>query len=428
MRKLEDLGAVRKAQSPEVLSVMQLYAAREPLFPNLKTLDMWPNGEYIPFIPLFLSPRTSTINIWDFRSDLPKAMVASIITTLPILCPNLQEINFASLPNDPMVVAAVSRMLLAGNRNDFRCFRVDSPLTEEARQVISNLPNLRDLSVVIEKGTSLPSVVLPNLSNLIVKYDDDNDVLPMLRGATFGKLATVTFFSGSEQIGDFLEAFEKVALAASVQNTLSEFYLYKSQPWNPNYSSLLQFTQMNTLEVQFSCRAGCSSTVDDDVITNLARAMPKLQSLELGDPPCHNTPTGVTAKGLVTLAHHCPNLCTLRVHLQVDGLCVAPAISGVTPGTGSTVPRRNCALMSLDVGEIPLSEESVLTVALILAHIFPHIEGIVCSHPNWDKVVDAIYNAREIIDRSSEEHPLSAPQINLSNTSPGDTLYPGPTL
>jgi len=421
MRKLGGSGALQSAWSP-VLSVLQSYAVNESLLPNLKILDLRPDKELVPFIPLFISPRTSIIRVWDFQSNLPKAMVASMIANFPTRCPNLQEITLYFLPSDPMVAAAVSGILLTNNRYALRCFRVDSPLTEEAHQVIWNLPDLRNLSVVIEKDVSLPSVVLPNLTNLEVKYDHDNDLLRVFHGATFGKLAAVTLHSGSKQIGDFLEAFERVALAASVQNTLSNFSLYTQRPWNPNYSSLLPFTQLTMLDVQFPCRDGCSSTVDDDVITNLARAMPRLRILELGDPPCHDISIGVTAKGLMILANHCPNLHTLCVHLQVDSLCVPPAISEVPPGTRFTALRRDCTLSDLVVGEIPLSEESVPTIALTLAHIFPHIESIDYSDENWDKVMDAICNSREIINRSSEEHPHSIPRSNLSDTSPGATL------
>jgi len=43
-------------------------------------------------------------------------------------------------------------------------------------------------------------------------------------------------------------------------------------------------------------------------------------------------------------------------------------------------------LVDLDVGEIPLWEESVSTVALTLAHIFPRIEAIRYVDENWEKV------------------------------------------
>ena len=131
------------------------------------------------------------------------------------------------------------------------------------------------------------------------------------------------------------------------------------------------------------------------------------------DPPCDDFTTGVTAKGLVVIAHYCPDLCVLRVHLQVDTLCVPSAISGVTPGTGSTVPRRDCALWDLEVGEIPLPEESISTVALTLAHIFPRLTNIDHVDDNWGKVVDAICNSREIISRSSKEHPFLHPGVTF---------------
>jgi len=72
----------------------------------------------------------------------------------------------------------------------------------------------------------------------------------------------------------------------------------------------------------------------------------------------------------------------------------------------------------------PDTEESVLTVALTLAYIFPCIEGIDCDDRNWDRVVNAICDSREVIDCSSEEHPLLAPWGNFTDTSPGAALDP----
>ena len=421
MRKLRGLGA-KESRSSEALSVLQLRATNEPMFPNLKTLDLWHNGEAIPFIPLFLSPRTTAITLGFSESAPPNAIIASVIATFPTLCPNLQEIILYSLPRGPMVTAAVSGMVLASNENTLRCFRVDSPLTEAARQVIYKLLNLRNLSVVIERDASSTSVVLPNLTNLAIKYDHEGDWLRVFHGATFGKLESVTFHSESEQIGDFLEEFERVALAVSAQDALSGFSFYTSRSWNPNYSSLLRFTQLVYLRVQFSCDGGCSSTVDDDIITNLARAMPKLKILELGNPPCREIPIGITAKGLMVLAHHCPDLYTICIHFQVASLCSPSEISVVAAGTGCTAIRKDCALVELDVGEIPVPEESVLVIALTLAHIFPRVEGIDCVDQSWYRVVDAICVSREIIDGSSKEHPPSASRSNFSDASPEATI------
>ena len=251
MRKLEGYG-VLDVLSPEVFSILQLCATTEPLFPNIKTLDLQPAVGSIPFIPLFLSPRTTTITIGFPHSSFPAAMVASIITTIPTLCPNLEDIHIHSLPRDPRVTTAASRMVLASNRNALRSFRVEFPLTEEACGVIYTHPGLRTLSMVIERDTSSPSVVLPNLTDLMIRYNRNNDWLRVFSGATFGSLEAVTFYSYSEQIGVFLETFERAALATSIQHTLWKFYLFTVCSWNPNYSSLHRLTQMTDLIVEFT--------------------------------------------------------------------------------------------------------------------------------------------------------------------------------
>jgi len=347
----EELGAL----SSEIFSALQVGTIKKPLLLNLRTLRLfYIGGGFIPFIPFILSPRTTVIDIKFSGYNLPTAMVASTLMTLPALCPNLEKIILQSLPRDPAIVAGVSGMLLATNRNTLRCFRVGSPLTEEAQEVIYNLPNLRELSAIIERDTSLPSAVLPNLTSLAIECDHGYDWLRMFHGATLERLESVIFDSRSEQIGDFLGAFKRVALAASTQNTLSRFTLHISCSWNPSYTSLLPFTQMTCLVIEFSCGNDCSSSVDDDIITSLARAMPKLQYLSLGDEPCRRITTGVTVKGLMVLAHHCPNLFVLRVHFQVASLSAPPATPGTTSNAGSTSPWWDCALAILEVGKIPV--------------------------------------------------------------------------
>ena len=398
MRRLliEDLGGSRDL-SQEVLSALQSQATDELLFPNLESFNVLGiTKEFIPFIPLFISTRTTAITLAVYRpNSLPKAMVSSTITNFPKLCPNLQRICIHPLPKDPMITAAVSEMLLASSRNTLRSIYVDSPLTEEACDVIYKRPDLHDLSVIIERGASLPSVMLPNLAYLVVKYDHDGDWLPLFRGATLERLEAVSFYPRSEQIGDFLEAFEGVALAACIQNTLSQFHLYTTYSWNPKYSSLLPFKHLTNLVIEFSCSDGCSSRVDDDTITNLAQAMPKLDTVRLGDAPCHEIPTGVTAKGFEVLANHCPNLSTLCVHFQVASLSAPPAIGGTISDAGPTGQRMDCALTDLAVGEILVAEESVLVVAQTLVRIFPRIERFTGdTDESWEKVMDAIRLSR----------------------------------
>ena len=405
MRELNDTLAV---MSLEVLSALKLRTIDEPLLPNLETLHLWGVDQpFNQFIPFFLSLRVTSISL-AFDSDCPKAMVASMVSSLPTLCPHIQKIYLGSLPTDPTITAAVSGIVLAANLNTLQEFHVDSPLTEEASEVVYELPSLRNLSVVIGGEASLPSASLPNLTELLIRCDDEGGWPRLFHGATLGKLKSVKFCARSEEIGDFLGAFERAALSSSVQNTLSEFYILGPCSWIPNYSSLLSFTQMVDLDIVFLCHSRCSSTVDDDIVISLSRAMPKLTGLQLGYVPCGEPTSGVTVKGLVALALHCPDLQRLCIHFQVASLSAPSASSGFGRNTEPTGSQAVCALKKLVVGYILVPEESALMVALTLLQIFPRIENIkFIVDRGWGKVKDAIRLSKRIVDCSSKQQPLT---------------------
>ena len=75
-------------------------------------------------------------------------------------------------------------------------------------------------------------------------------------------------------------------------------------------------------------------------------------------------------------------------------------------------------MRSLEVGEIPVPEESVLTVTLTLARIFPHIKFTYYLDENWGKVMDAISLSREIVDRSSKRPPPPSPHLRVAPMTP----------
>ena len=416
-RRMRQLGG-RTTLSLEVFSILKLRTINEPLLPNLEALYLSrTTEEFIPLIPFVLSPRTTLIDIVFDKPDFPSTIVASMITALPALCPNLRAITLQFQPRDPTITAAVSEILLVGNRNALRRFRIHSPLTEEAREVVCNLPDLRSLWLGIEGSTSLPTLVLPSLTKINIEFDHGQNWLQGFRGATFGKLASVIFRSESEPIGDFLQAFESVALTTSISATLSIFRFHTSRPWRPNYRSLLLFTQLKDLDIGFSCEHGCSSTIDDEIITDIARAMPGLEVLQLGGSPCE-TPTGVTTKGLAILARCCLHLSRLRIHFQVASLD-PPVIPRIMPSGQPTVPRQACALKELDAGEIPMPKESTLMVALTLLRIFPCIEHVRSSdRGEWGKVSDAIDDSKQLVHHSSREPSLTQPRCEANDISP----------
>jgi len=394
----------------DVLSVLQLRAVNEPLLQNLKLLVLRSAPpDLIPFIPLFLSHATIGIHI-KFTTSPPVVMVASMIINLPTLCPHVEEITLLPLASEGLTIThAASEMLLACNLGTLRSFQVDSALTEEARRVVYRLPNLEALFSIFREPTSLPAVSLPNLTRLDVKYQHDHDWLRAFHGATLSKLAVVTFHAQCERIGDFLEAFE-AALATSASAALSRFVFRTSCSWNPSYYSLLSFKRLGELVIEFSCRDGCSSRVDDEIIVTLAQAMPKLEILQLGRAPCQ-VPSDVTVQGLIALAHHCIGLSKLRIHFQTESLIVAIADEPVPSVSGSKShhPRGICALTSLEVGNIPMPPQRSLTAALTLLRIFPRLLNIEYTNQGWKSVVETMSLSKRIdsfVHRSGKIRPL----------------------
>jgi hypothetical protein len=416
-KKMERLSMSGPLPS-QVLSVLKFRAFGNPLLPNSKTLELWNVcGDCIPFIPLFLSVRTKTISLTFLELDLHKVMAASLIVTFPTLCPNLNHIRLIPLPRDPMITVAVSELVLTTNRDTLRSFHVDSPLTEEAREVIYKIPLLRELRTVIDGPTSLPTMILQNLTDIRIEYHPSHDWLQGFRGASLGKLSLIRISSESDSIDNFLRAFETVVLTTSIPATLSTFGLRTKRAWRPAYRSLLPFTQLTTLVIESSCEPVCSSTIDDDTVTDLAQAMPKLQVLQLGDLPCE-APTGVTVKGLAALAHYCPHLSRLRIHFQVASLD-PPEIPSPVSADKSTVPQVGCALRSLQAGYTRMPKESVLMVTLTLLTLFPRLERIFFSNGGWKEVVSAIHNSKKLVRCSSKIFLFVAPRSNIDGTSPG---------
>ena len=410
------VGDSKDLVTSDVLSALQLRTGNEPLLPRLVTFECKAVSKaFIPIIPLFLSSRTVNIRI-TFSASASTVMVASTIARLSTLCPNIQFLVLYSLPKNQVITEAVSELLLSCNQDTLRLFLVDSPLTEDAREILYKLPRLRWLRTAIQGSISLPTVALPDLESICVVWDSRRDWLQGFRGATIGKLKTIVLrpTSRSAQIRDFLEEFQNVVLTTSAQTSLSEFSFHTSQSWTPSYSSLLGFKQMTKLEIEFSCRDGCSSTVDDDIINSLAQAMPKLEILRLGGTPC-SALTGVTLNGLVALACHCVQLSELRVHLQAGKLAeAATSTEPPYPSENATIiPRTGCALTNLQVGDVPIRRRITSAVALTLLQVFPRILNVEYVDPRWENVAETIKLFKRIGDHV--DHTSKARLLHLKS-------------
>ena len=152
----------------------------------------------------------------------------------------------------------------------------------------------------------MPQNVTLNVIEIDVGYGHDHGWLQMFRTARFGELSSIRFF-GIDSLRCFLGAFDSVTQTTSITATLSRLLFFTPHGWEPNYLSLLPFTQLKQLVIEFSCMDDCTSKVDDDIITDLARALPELEIVRFEKFPC-GKPTGITAYGSAVLVRYYPRL------------------------------------------------------------------------------------------------------------------------
>jgi len=91
MRKFREFGSLA-GLVPEMLLVLRRSNLNEPSLPNLEIFELFSTtAEFVPFIPLFIFPGTTDIDITFTTRGLSKALVASTINTISARCPNLQH-------------------------------------------------------------------------------------------------------------------------------------------------------------------------------------------------------------------------------------------------------------------------------------------------------------------------------------------------
>jgi len=109
--------------TPDVLFALQPRIDNEHLLPRLDRF-LWKNTtvDFIPSIPLSLSPRTAAGIAVGFISDPPTVVLAFTIVRFPTPCPRMKYLVLKYLPRNPTITEAVSEMFLACNRDTLQWF------------------------------------------------------------------------------------------------------------------------------------------------------------------------------------------------------------------------------------------------------------------------------------------------------------------
>lgn len=389
--------------SSAALHLLQLYSSSSPLLPNLVSLNWDSDETFLPFISPFLSRSLTSIVI-----DVPRgasSMVPPILTTLSTLSPDIREIQVERLFHGPSTEEASSQLLMQCNPYRLRKYNVDSPISTSALRHLIQLPSLEEFWLVVDSfqlPDPLPIVVFPTLRLLDVEYRGDPTWLKLLSAIENPVLTSIFVECSASNVAQFMEAFQLTMTGCGMHERLQEFRVRSQDEFKITPQIIVcasSFKNLTSLKVLSVCSPGICQTFDltDSDIDLLTKAMPRLESLAIGEEPC-GVHSQITFKSLYTISRQCPRLTTLQIHFdptlfvtKVDADSESGDVALGLPDL-DTPPSDLCSVTMLDVGNIPLPPESNTSyiMALGLLGVFPRLEKLEYDDGDWEDISDLI--------------------------------------
>ncbi|KAF9646539.1 hypothetical protein BDM02DRAFT_3270902 [Thelephora ganbajun] len=389
--------------SPAALHLLQLYSPYSPLLPNLVSLSWDSDESFLPFILPFISRSLTSIVIDVPRGASP--MLPPILTTLSALSPDIREIQIERLYHSSSTEEASSHLLMLCNPYRLRKYNVDSPISAPALRHVIQLPSLEEFWLVVDSfqlPDPLPVVVFPSLRLLDVEYRGDHTWLKLLSAFENPVLTSIFVECSGSDVAQFMEAFQLTLARCGMNERLQEFRVRSQDEFKITpqiIACTFPFKNLTSLKVLSECSPTVCQTFDltDDNIDLLTKAMPRLESLAIGEEPC-GVPSQITFKSLYIISRRCPRLTTLQIHFnpalfvtKVDTDSESGDVALGLPDLKSP-PSDLCSVTTIDVGNIPLPTESNTSyiMALGLLGVFPRLEKLEYGEGDWEDIDDLI--------------------------------------
>ena len=355
------------------------------LLPNLRSITWYAySWDLVPFLRLFLNPGLVDADI-EFPDDNPHIYRPAIISLIPAR--DLVDLRLRWMgPADPLSMDAVYNLLEQASETLRSADLGERPPMAIVEKLLQ-LPNLRHLVVTLpETYIPPPAVVFPSLEKLIVSYGEAASWVHVLRNIPNPTLRELGVdFTGSSPA--YFQTLGSSLLDANIEQALISLECQGGIPLTEaGLRPFLSFGRLTKLHL-YSTRTEeqCSFQLNDSIISELAAALPRLTSLELGGYPCDAPTSDVTITSLVALSTNCVDLDYLQLHFNTNDI-----ISRNTHASSQT-HKFICKLHTLAVGSQPLptNHDDILVVAFAILQIFPHLETIsAASH--WDQVGRAV--------------------------------------
>ena len=344
-------------------------------FPALQDYHWWIAERNIPYADLFLSPHLKKVwvSLTYASSRVSCNLLPAIASTISSLPTSALQLVFIDLTLDdvPRTYFKDSLSSVA-----LRCgsslteFSSETPLSDEAVNHLIQLPNLR----IIYIGSPPPNYSTSSLPL----------VFSPLADLTLGKDAVHGWLSLFERLENRVPTTQDVTPLFKLKESLKSLSVEHPPGLTIDHSftsSIQIYRNLVDLNAMVCCREGpgsqCTFKSDNDNITELAMALPRLKSLVFGYP-CSGNTCATTVACLLPISVHCLRLEKLSIHFNTTN--VVDGFKNLSEDPRFQVLRSlpRCILWCLQIHRIPLNfdEPGSETVINGIADLFPSLRLI----------------------------------------------------
>ncbi|KAJ7142952.1 hypothetical protein C8R44DRAFT_974416 [Mycena epipterygia] len=362
------------------------------LFHNVQRLHWKPSDNDFHFIHLFLSPRITGISF-----DPSSTSALSLLSVLVSECPKLKSISLKSFgyriheaPHQPPKVQQAVSSFVRG----LQCVEsvsVDA-LDTDALDHICRLPSLTSLAFTA-LSTSSTFFTSGDKRSLISLHTLDlgvSEIEPTTRFlGEFSQLPLISFKVWLDQLSTTAQMHNLYTAVAAAISPKSLTSLILNDRYGDDALAADHAIQSQSIRALFgfvnltsiSLVSPIGIDLDNTAVSELARAWPRVETLDLSARHCASPRPRVTLECLHSFARHCPNLAELT--MTFDGTEVP------TSDIGSTNRVFQDRLRTLNVDHSAIS--TAIDVARFLSAIFPRLMYIMtrevpCERPDLDEV------------------------------------------
>ncbi|KAJ7442781.1 hypothetical protein B0H11DRAFT_2093438 [Mycena galericulata] len=351
-------------------------------FPNIEGVE-WDSSDpaMFPHVRLVVGPRLTSLTLGLCQSTAH----LSLLPTLATQCPLLEDVIIYCAKDLTGRLESVSRFVTASTH--LRTLYVPC-LDRTALEHIVTLPNFVSLelsdqsplppSFAFLAKSELPS---PALEDLDMTQTDVRAAIDVLNSLSHPSLDRLTLAFPKESpppvASAIVEFYNAAAMNCDVDSLSSLVIGYPGfTERTPDQGQIALYTISGTQLCPLFVFSNLTSVnlagpvgldLDDAVATNMARAWPRIRSIELGTSTFTPVPPRTTLRALLSFAQCCPRL--WHLHLSFD----ATVLPELELQPGKKRPQQKCLT---DLGVMFSPVNAPLAVAAFLSSVFPKLQRL----------------------------------------------------